>query len=160
LSGTQITVEAWIYPTGFQSASPWINNIFSIDDSASNRLGLRISTYPTSGAPPVESDFYINVGGLDLSDTVGYAANVWAHLVGTYDGTTARIYKNGVQTASAAYSTAITANAGCTVAADNAFGRYFNGRICEVAIYQKALSAQQVLDHYNHGVDPAYGAIY
>ena len=73
--------------------------------------------------------------------------NTWAHLAATYDGATMRFYVNGVQVASRAQTGAIaTSTNPLQIGGDSIFGQYFAGRIDEVRIYNRALSASEVLD--------------
>ena len=75
-----------------------------------------------------------------------------SHVVGTYDGTTQRLYINGAQVASAALTGAITANANTFyIASWNGSSEFFNGVIDEVAVYPTALTAAQVSNHYTTG---------
>jgi len=78
--------------------------------------------------------------------------NQWSHLLGTYDGTTSRAYLNGVQIDSWAQTGTITD-------ATYVVGTYggaltdgvhnFNGQIAIARIYNKALSASEVLQNFN-----------
>jgi hypothetical protein len=78
--------------------------------------------------------------------------NEWAHLVGTYDGTTARFYVNGalVAAGNAAYLPndfqPLRIGAGATETANGDF--YFPGSVDEVAVYNQALTAAAVQAHY------------
>ena len=82
--------------------------------------------------------------------------NSWYHLVITDDRSTIRFYVNGVLVGSAAQTaTRFAANyAGPTVfgqRSDNAFDP-FDGVIDDVAFYNQALSAQEILAHYRSTV--------
>ena len=76
---------------------------------------------------------------------------VWMNVAATYDGTTPLIYVNGV---SQTLTGQITAAAG--VANKCYIGRiaystpyYFNGKIANVKIYNRALTSTEVLQNYN-----------
>jgi hypothetical protein len=96
-----------------------------------------------------------------LYSTTVQTTTAWVHVVGTYDGTTLRLYINGVLEASQAASGAL----GNAAAAKNwAIGKvnaadannFFNGSIDEVAYYPgKALSAARILAHYQAGSQPS-----
>jgi hypothetical protein len=81
----------------------------------------------------------------------GAISSGWNHITLTYDknagGTDEmKLYVNGVQTATKDYSTAISTNT------NNLWvGDLFNGTIDEVAIYNRALSATEIADHYKRG---------
>ncbi len=84
--------------------------------------------------------------------------NKWAHLVGTYDGTTKRFYVNGllVGTSTAAFAAndqnALRFGGGATEGPGDFF---FEGDVDEPAIYNKALTAEQVIQHYLAGTPAA-----
>jgi hypothetical protein len=71
--------------------------------------------------------------------------NIWTHLAATYDGTTLRLYVNGVQAGSRAVSGAIqVSNRPLRIGGNSVWGEWFAGRIDEVRIYRRALSAAEV----------------
>ncbi|MFG1954733.1 LamG-like jellyroll fold domain-containing protein [Micromonospora sp. NPDC048830] len=77
------------------------------------------------------------------------AVNTWTHLVGVYDAPTKtmRLYVNGVQegsnTVSGTFSTAGPVEIGVG-RWNGSRGNYFNGKISDVQLYQKALSATEI----------------
>jgi len=76
---------------------------------------------------------------------------VWTNVVGTYDGTTPLIYVNGV---SQTLGSELAAGAGladkCYIARiAYSTPYYFNGKMANVLIYNKALTATEVLQNYN-----------
>ncbi|MFA6329303.1 MAG: LamG domain-containing protein, partial [Candidatus Micrarchaeia archaeon] len=77
--------------------------------------------------------------------------NTWYHIAGTYDHSKVRIYVNGLL----ANETSATANiiVSTTLRVGGQYNRntYFNGTIDEVGIYNKSLSASEVLSRYNSG---------
>jgi hypothetical protein len=78
----------------------------------------------------------------------------WVHMVGTYDGSTVRLYVNGVQQYSTPWTgTFATDTTGITIGASHNSGSHvaeeaFNGSIDEVSIYSRALTAQEVTQLY------------
>lgn len=82
--------------------------------------------------------------------------DVWHHVAATFDGSMAKIYVNGILNSSTASVTGAIQNTTSIyrIGADgSALGtRKFNGSIDEVTIYNRSLSAAEILDHYNHGV--------
>lgn len=94
------------------------------------------------------------VGGqLDLTYADSFAVGTWHHWVSSYDGTSMRSYLDGALVAGPlAASVPVTGSGISTIGALNSGSIYFwNGNLDEVAIYNKALSAQQVLTHYVTG---------
>jgi Concanavalin A-like lectin/glucanases superfamily len=87
--------------------------------------------------------------------------NQWTHLVGVYDGTSLIFYVNGVATATVSGAGYLANNsANLAVPGDLTIGfnqssgwGAFEGYLDEVAIYTNALSASQILAHYEVGTN-------
>src|SRR5437879_12419831 len=78
------------------------------------------------------------------------ALNTWAHLAATYDGTTIRLYVNGVQVASRAQTgTIATSTNPLQIGGDSLYGQYFQGAIDEVRVYNVALTGAQIQTDMN-----------
>lgn len=90
-----------------------------------------------------------------VSDPSPMPLATWVHYAMTWDGTTQRLYRDGVQVAT---NTATSGTRqGDTVAAVNIGRRavpdsYFTGRVCFAAIYATALAAERVKAHYEAGI--------
>tara|TARA_R100000951_G_scaffold80641_1_gene68446 strand:- start:1680 stop:2327 length:648 start_codon:yes stop_codon:yes gene_type:complete len=99
----------------------------------------------------VEGDISIVYGSSKYKRGPVLANGVWTNVVGTYDGTTPLIYVNGVS------QTLGSELAGGAGAADKCYiGRtafatpyYFDGKIADVKIYNKALTSVEILQNYN-----------
>jgi hypothetical protein len=73
----------------------------------------------------------------------------WVHLVGTFDGSTTRLYKNGVLMQSLEAVGTLTASAGSTRIGLLGYDAYaFPGSLDEIAVYGTALNAAQIASHY------------
>lgn len=83
------------------------------------------------------------------SSTYTILTGVWYHVVGTYDGSALRLYINGLirGTSTAATETDVDSAIDAIVGGFGS-GTGFLGYLAEVAIYNAALSATQVMDHY------------
>lgn len=83
----------------------------------------------------------------------------WHHVAGTWDGSGMRIYINGVLDNSSNSSLVVRnttggLNIGAQLAEDASRGSGnfpFDGQICEVAVYNGALSAREIKGHYEMG---------
>jgi hypothetical protein len=117
--------------------------------------------------------FYMNGGAWNFrmgNTTNNYSVNLssgaivtnqWYHLVGTYDGTTAIFYVNGVSVGAAAtadFEANPSVNTAIGGRGDNAF--YFSGAVDEAAIYTNLLSASDVASHYANGTNAARAQSY
>ena len=74
--------------------------------------------------------------------------NTWNFFVGTYNGTQITAYRNGVQKQQYSIAQSYFGSI-ITVGTDTVNSRYFNGNIAQVSIYNRALSATEILQNYN-----------
>jgi len=140
-----ITMECWFYPAtltqdGFLFEKGQVNTQYSMFLAFGNTFYFR-----TIGGT-------INNQDLTFASSTYLTANVWNHVICTYNGSTKIIYVNGVQAASVNASGTLQTGQtnqyiGKYGAATNNFP--FNGRIGESRVYNIALSAAQVLQNYN-----------
>ncbi len=149
LNPSSFTVEAWVYLAGGQGTQRSV--VTSRDQGSKMTRGYWLLADSTN-----TWQLWLGTGGNHWSKLVGPAVtlNQWTHLVASYDGTTARLYVNGVQLASGSRTYVrnvvrpLRLAAGRTEGNPNAF---FPGRLDEVAIYSAALSAARVQTHYKAG---------
>src|SRR5207249_789931 len=137
---TEVTIDAWVFPTAFPDFMgiiyPGPTNIWWIQVLSSAQIRFAIND-PVSGSA-------------DSTNTI--PLNQWSHVAMSWDGTTARLYINGIQDPTTlAASGAIPSDAGLSKAIGSRGGidQFFNGLIDEVEIFTRALSQQEVLDIYN-----------
>jgi len=142
-----ISIEAWVKETAVNSGmtidlvsyGQQTPRSYSLLINANNVVKLVVATSGTTVSL---------VGSTTLSAGTVY------HIVGTYDGSTARIYLNGNVDASAAASGTISyagvGSNGLSIGGGLGTTRnVINGTVDEVAIYPTALSSTQVSLHYN-----------
>ena len=143
---TGMTVEAWVYPT--ESMTGW-------------------RTLLTKESPPDRASYYLHANsdtdqpatGLfidDYQDVRGgpwLLPDTWVHLAGTYDGTTQRLYVNGTEVANRAQSRPIEVSGGVLrIGGNSILGEIFKGRIDEIRVYNRALSAAEITTDMNTSV--------
>jgi hypothetical protein len=128
-----MTLEAWMYPTSVGTS--WRDVIYKGDD-----IYFLLGASPNASRPEAGGTF------AEVYGTGALTANTWTHLAGTYDGATLRLYVNGVQVAILAWTGTIATSANpLQIGGDSIYGQYFQGQIDEVRIYNRALSASEVL---------------
>ena len=90
--------------------------------------------------------FHVTSSPIDYNSAI--VANTWYHVVGTYDGTTARIYLNGEAVASGS-RTAGSNSVPFRIGASPRGANYNNGDIARAFIYSRALSASEIKQNFN-----------
>jgi hypothetical protein len=137
-----ITLEAWIKPTSLPSSGVFRSVMTKAESYALQFNGPRL-------------EFTIIQSGtrrrLQTPSGVIVAGGTY-HVVGTFDGTTQRLYVNGTQVASAALSgSATTTTTPLVIGSWDGGSEFFNGTIDEPAVYGSVLSATRVAAHYRAG---------
>src|SRR5262245_32466796 len=128
-----MTLEAWVYPTTTEPA--WKDIVFK-----------SVDMYYLEGSSPNAAPA---TGGTFASGPLhgpgALPVNTWSHLAATYDGATLRLYVDGVEVARRAQTGKIKSSSReLTIGGDAHFGQYWTGRIDEVRIYDRALSASEI----------------
>jgi prepilin-type N-terminal cleavage/methylation domain-containing protein len=137
-----ITLAAWIKTSGTNNYSGLIHK------SNSSNLGYQVG-FDTGGK--LRADFFNGISyGIMLNPTVVTDGN-WHHIAATYDGSNGRLYVDGVSGTPGSCAGCVTVSTSTLIIGndDCCGGRYFNGLIDEVRIYNRALSATEISDIYN-----------
>lgn len=148
-----ITVMAWINPdsvTGsYDKGIVYKESVFFFEvESTTGYIDWTVR----AGTPTVQ---------YELQATGSITPGEWVHFAGTYDGSTLKVYQNGI------YVEELAANPGGIINnyirpyiigysflnISEGKRRYFDGRIDEVAIYNRALSDAEIMRAYTMGVE-------
>lgn len=151
----RLSVEAWVNADSLSGTS----SIVSGPPSASNADG--VFRLALSGGL-ISFDVHDAAGGTTTATTLGaISTGTWYHIVATWTGVTASIYANGVlvfQTSGARVLATGSANEYLYIGTDaTPTTDSFDGRIDEVAIYEKAIEPATILNHYTAGSARGYG---
>ena len=134
---TAMTLEAWVITGTLQS--DW-RTIIQHEPAAyylhaSNVLG---PLYPAGGG-------MFNGAATFVGAPSSIPLSIWTHLALTYDGAILRLYVNGIQVSSSPRTGPIQTNSNpISIGGHSTYGMYFKGRIDEVRIYNRALSAAEI----------------
>jgi hypothetical protein len=149
LRPASVTVEAWAYAEAVAAE----NGIVTSNTYTSN-VGFALCSAYGNAKKYEFGSFNGGWGRAESSSEPGLKE--WQHLVGTYDSTTTKkllLYRNGVLVGEASIAS-LTYDAAELRIARNWVSLYWNGRIAEVSLYNAALSAAVVKEHYEAGLAP------
>jgi hypothetical protein len=150
-SGSNANIAGLSYGASTRSISVWaktnvlnstINYVFHYGSSGNgNGLAFRPTTI-----------LYFENGGANLELSNTNVNNTWVHYVCTYDGTTAKVYKNGVLFSSGAktFNTANNLDIFKLGTAETGAVNYFNGAIDDLKIYNYVLTDAEVTNLYTN----------
>ena len=150
-TGDELTVESWFNLNSQTYWAPIVGRDGYWCYPRPEYRGWILELYTTSNnivfnvlQPSVNSPLYaINYGE-------------WYHAVGVYDGNFVRLYINGQEIGTGTPRSGPVAPSytyGITIGADTGcFGFHVKGLIDEVAIYNKALTACEIKQHYENGL--------
>ena len=149
-----VTVSAWIKPTNLGTEQ----KVVSTTEVGGYDLFVTGSTSDVCSANNI--GFIVYVGGAyrKACASIGLLSNnTWAHLVGTYDGTTVQLYLNG-----SLVGTPTSTSGSITYSHNNALcigdevgtsscngGQYFAGLIDDARLWNRALSQAEVTALYS-----------
>jgi hypothetical protein len=146
-----------VEPSGSFSISGWFKtsattNFMGVVDKITMNTdpkGYLIHVNPTSSNNP-KLQFRTAWGGntnnfLDVTSTSNVNTGSWVHFVATYDGSTMRLYVNGVLESSGSQSNGVShSTQDFFLGGDGGSTNYFNGLIDEVGVWDRALNIDEV----------------
>lgn len=142
----QFTLEAWFYQVATTSWTSY-GHIIGKGVGFNNPSG----SFSISGGNTYWRAFLVAPDGTyyQYQDGTWVAYNAWTHMVFTFDNGTGKFYFNNTLVSTKIYPfTSIRTN---TLPVQIGYGQY-NGLIDEAAIYNRAITATEVVDHYKRGV--------
>ncbi len=140
----EITVAAWINVNSFND---YAGVIGFMQDNGSFERGWLLHTRSNGTISFIAATDDSQV--LDYGNQVPINGNEWVHVAGTYDGTDVKVYVNGIEELSFPKGGNISYSDSWLV-----IGRYkddnedyiFDGKIDDVAVFNKALNQSELLD--------------
>jgi hypothetical protein len=165
LNPSTFTAELWVKPAevvGTSARSPLYNR------GAGTAEGFLFFAH--NGNTKWQFRTYSGTTGRNILSTGDVVAGVWTHLVGVYDASTGmqRFYVNGVEQGTGLSAPDFTPNTSLQMRLgagrnDLEFGAnmlLFKGALDEVAIYDKVLTAAEILEHYQNATNAARTVAY
>lgn len=145
--------EVWARPTSAPTGGDYrcpIGNFGGWNTGGGNGSGWYVYQTPSPG-----STLAFIMQGTPVWIGTGYSLFNWYHLVGTYDGTNGSFYVNGQLVGAPVAATGYVVNPANPLGIGQRGDGYggWDGNLDEVAIYTNALTAAQVLAHYQVGTN-------
>jgi alpha-mannosidase len=145
---TTATYTAWVYAN---SAPTWASIIKNWGNTTAGQIHLGIDN--TSGKLSVYMT-QSNGTTVNCIEATAFPTGSWQHVATVADGSTIRLYRNGTQVASVSYNGTLKTSFNALgigvkpneagTGPDSTNPGYWNGKIDDVRIYNRALSAQEI----------------
>lgn len=148
-SSNAFTVSAWINSNDVTSCR------HSIVSSKEDQSSGFVLAQPEGNCNHIR--LWANISGIwQFVDTAGtISTGTWYHVAGTYNGTTLTVYLNGSPTSATFSGTLSNTSGPTTIGARNSNNtNWFNGKIDEVRVYNRALSATEIAGLYTNKFYP------
>jgi uncharacterized repeat protein (TIGR01451 family) len=146
LSGGEFTEAAWIYPAATSFSYHGILGFHPTGGSAERYPSLWVYDYDSIHAGFGDGTIWNSF----IVDHV-LTPKAWNHVAATFDGTDYAVYVNGDLEYSTDAFSDTKPYSGTTQVTIGKVDNHFNGLIDEVAIFNRALSASEIKDHYLRG---------
>lgn len=142
ITGSALTLTAWVHPTAYSSGK---SDIVRKLEHAPSIGGYAFGIQP-DGLMHFQAVYSSGMQGLTAS-AGPVPLNTWSHVAVTYNGSRVRYYLNGVQVSEIARSGQLVGSSAPLAIGKitpSFPGEFFYGRIDEVRIYNRVLSAAEV----------------
>jgi hypothetical protein len=147
-SPSNLTIGIWVKYTNF-TVSNLGRTLFRASNLSEN---VGFSIYQATDSPYNRVKCYVNLAaGLNvLNSTSQLNTNQWYFVTITYNSSVLNLYINGLLDASSPGSGGIVwPSLARTPQFGESFGSYFAGNIASTQVYNRALSATEILQNYN-----------
>ena len=149
-TGSTATITGLPYGNSPRTITFWAKvNVMRSDYNMTFRYGQFSNSNAMGGSFKGDNAMFLGYNN-NLTVANSNVAGTWYYFTYTYDGTTAKIYKNGVLAGSGAYAWNTLNNSAMFSLGTGVGGElWFNGAIDELKIYNYAISATEVGYLYN-----------
>jgi glucose/arabinose dehydrogenase/PKD repeat protein len=135
---TGMTLSAWVNPSVVTGS--WRTVVFK-----ERTGGMTYALYANNGSNRPVGQIFANGAERDSQGGATLPANAWSHLATTFDGTSLKLFVNGVQAGSLTSSGSIVTSTGSLrIGGNSIWAEWFRGLVDDVRIYSRALSAQEI----------------
>jgi hypothetical protein len=174
VTGTAITISAWLKNADFADGVSQRFISKALDSTSEERTYWMLGQTDTNGQARLEFRLRANrITTTLIASTGNLPLNTWYHAAATYDGSTMRLYLNGIEVGAVEKTGSISrgSNASTNIGRSPEGSNYLRGAIDDVRIYSSVLSSTEVAALMSPGSvvnrppsvslsSPADGAIY
>ena len=154
-SNSYVNCGTFVTAVNIQTISVWVkfNDLVNAQEIVSKSAGSTgvelllysnaLQTYVMGAGTPTQTNIGYSVSNLNTSS--------WYNIVATQagNGGAMNLYVNGTVIASGTAPTTINDSTNLLIGTWNGGGRFFNGSISQIQIYNRALSAQEIQQNFN-----------
>ncbi len=147
------TFSFWIYFNSYSNGDSLVLYIPLVVGTTTpgNSFDIQFRT-DASGNPILLFEIYLS-SSTNLETSSGILpikAKTWINFFATYDGSHANIYMNGKNIFSVSYSGGYTTPTNTWIGRNGDYNQYYvNGNMCEVSLWKRALSQEEISQYYN-----------
>jgi len=143
----QVTVSAWVYLDGVISATDLYGTAISRQIGSTDEQYYHLSLFQ-GGFPSLFIGMSAKILPVHVVASQAVISRHWTHLAGTYDGSRAVLYVDGVEVGSQSISGVFPADTAALVLGGNGnkatTTELFPGSLDEIALYDRALSPEEI----------------
>jgi hypothetical protein len=150
-----MTVELWAYKT----STALVQHILGKREICiASRINYQMADVDPESPYPFSHGLHFNNRAVDdsvseVTTGVTLSLDTWTHLAATFDGSTLRFYIDGALAGSAAGTLGATTTGPFRMGTSGTCSAGFGGLIDEVAIYDRALTIEEIQRHYVNGLN-------
>jgi hypothetical protein len=137
-SGSELTMQGWVYVDQFKSSSPYISSMMGTETTG-NQACIR---FGDAGLAANKIQFVLLFGSthVKLNGTTTLDTDRWYHIAATYGSSGMKIYINGVLEVSNSATGSFTSNANFALGRNYANSRILDGFLDEMSVFTAELS--------------------
>ena len=152
VTGSPITVSLWAKWKSVGTSTTTIQTLVDNQYQVADNIGFFIQDRPDLGSVLEWTTQPNNTVNRRVYSTQVVGDGSWHHIVGTNDGTYSRLYVDGYETGTAKTSAGIATTQDMLCIGNWAYvyssPRYLNGSVSNFKVYNRALSATEILTDY------------
>lgn len=147
---SNLSISAWVNPDNQNDgAVMFANDTPGFDNSLQMGVRPEVNAYGITKKFSMIYQRNSDATRHGVSDTADIEASVWTNYVFTYDGSNMKLYRNGLLVDTTALSSAVFSSTAVTLGFNTGSGRCWDGKLDDIAIYSRALTANEAKEIYN-----------